>query len=297
MSSFLEPESSYTRSISIESTETSQSYNKKWRAPVWAYCRRPAPDENQDHLYCPHYPPEPRPKDYKGPFNSSNSTNMATHLKRHHQILVEKTTNKSHELASQQLRQYYHEVEANSDTTELDAEILRKHLFQAVITEALITLIVVRNLSFCIVEWAEFHTLCQALNKECKGMITTTHSQVKERVREAWAKHKDVVRRVLQSAISRIHISLDIWTSPNRFLLLAIVAHFTSHDQKKRKALLALKQVAGHSSDDQFAILLPVLEDYGIVRKLGAIIADNASANNVLCRLIEAHWGRELGLI
>jgi hypothetical protein len=75
-----------------------------------------------------------------------------------------------------------------------------------------------------------------------------------------------------------------------------IVAHFTSHDQKNRKALLALKQVAGHSSNDQFRILLPVLKDYGIVRKLRAIIADNAPLNNVLCRLIEAHWA-ELGLI
>jgi midasin (ATPase involved in ribosome maturation) len=140
---------------------------------------------------------------------------MAMHLKRHHQISVKKTTSKSHKLASQQLKQYYHKVEANSDTTKLDTEILKKYFFQVVIIEALVILIVVRNLSFCIVEWAEFHTLCQALNKECKGMITTTHSQVKERVREAWAKHKNVVRRVLQSAISCIHISLDIWISPN----------------------------------------------------------------------------------
>ena len=60
--------------------------------------------------------------------------------------------------------------------------------------------------------------------------------------------------------------------------------------------MLALKQVAGHGSDDQFVILLLVLEDYGIVQKLRAIIADNAPANNVLCRLVEAHWA-ELGLI
>ena len=74
------------------------------------------------------------------------------------------------------------------------------------------------------------------------------------------------------------------------------MAHFTSHDQKNRKALLALKQVAGHGSDDQFVILLLVLEDYGIIQKLRAIIADNAPVNNVLCRLVEAHWA-ELGLI
>jgi hypothetical protein len=70
---------------------------------------------------------------------------------------------------------------------------------------------------------------------------------------------------------------------------LAIVAHFISHDQKKQKALLALKQVAGYSSNNQFAILFLVLKDYGIIQKLEAIIADNASINNVLCCLIKAY--------
>ena len=70
---------------------------------------------------------------------------------------------------------------------------------------------------------------------------------------------------------------------------MEICAHFTTYDQKKQKALLALQKVPGHSGEDQFSILLPVLEDYGIVQKLGAIIADNASPNNVLCRFIQAH--------
>jgi hypothetical protein len=47
--------------------------------------------------------------------------------------------------------------------------------------------------------------------------------------------------------------------------------------------------VPGHSGDDQFSILLPVLQDYAIELKLGAIIADNAPPNNVLCRMIEKH--------
>ena len=39
-----------------------------------------------------------------------------------------------------------------------------------------------------------------------------------------------------------------------------------------------------------WTILLLVLEDYGIVRQLGAIVADNATTNDVLCRLIQAHF-------
>jgi hypothetical protein len=40
-------------------------------------------------------------------------------------------------------------------------------------------------------------------------------------------------------------------------------------------------------------ILLLVLQDYGIVHKLGAIVADNASLNNVLCRTIETYIKEE----
>ena len=53
----------------------------------------------------------------------------------------------------------------------------------------------------------------------------------------------------------------------------------------------------GHSSDDQFLILLLVLKDYGIVRKFGIIIADNGFLNNVLCRFIENYWKKKLGLV
>src|ERR1700721_2041375 len=109
-------------------------------------------------------------------------------------------------------------------------------------------------------------------------------------VYSSWARHKDVVRRVLQSVLSQIHIACDIWTSPNNWLLFGIVAHFTTYDSKHQKALLALKKVPGHSSESMWTILLLVLEDYGIVRQLGAIVADNATTNDVLCRLIQAHF-------
>jgi hypothetical protein len=49
------------------------------------------------------------------------------------------------------------------------------------------------------------------------------------------------------------------------------------------KALIALKEVAGHSGEDQFAILLSVLKDYRIVRQLEAVVSDNAGTNNTLC--------------
>jgi hypothetical protein len=109
-------------------------------------------------------------------------------------------------------------------------KILEKSINQDALTEALVTLIVVHNLSFYVVEWPAFHTFCQVLNAGCEGKITTCHAGLHNKVEESFQKHKDTIRKALQGALSHIHISLDIWTSPNRWLILAIYAHFTSYN-------------------------------------------------------------------
>jgi hypothetical protein len=136
---------------------------------------------------------------------------MTKHINRYHPlIIIEKAVSKKQEVVNQQLRQLYHQAKTNGDTEDFNLEVLEASLNEAVLEEALIALIVIRNLSFAIVEWAEFHTLCQVLNKASKGKVPTAHSTVRIKVEKAWKKHKDVVRRTLQAALSHIHISLDI---------------------------------------------------------------------------------------
>jgi hypothetical protein len=53
--------------------------------------------------------------------------------------------------------------------------------------------------------------------------------------------------------------------------------------------------VPGYSGKNQFSIFLFILQDYGIVQKFRAIIADNAAPNNVLCCTIEAHYKDKKG--
>ena len=86
--------------------------------------------------------------------------------------------NKKQEVVNQQLRQLYNQAKTNGDTTKFNLEVLEASLNKLVLLEALITLIVVQNLSFTMVEWPEFHTFCQVLNKACENKITTTHSIV-----------------------------------------------------------------------------------------------------------------------
>ena len=60
--------------------------------------------------------------------------------------------NKKQEVVNQQLRQLYNQAKTNGDTTEFNLEVLEASLNKPVLLEALITLIVVQNLSFTMVE-------------------------------------------------------------------------------------------------------------------------------------------------
>ena len=83
---------------------------------------------------------------------------------------------------------------------------------------------------------------------------------------ESWQIHKDTIRKRLQSALCSIHLSVDIWTSPNRHLLLVVTVDFVDYNEEKLvKALLALRTIKGHSGEEQFTTLLPILQDYNIV--------------------------------
>ena len=62
------------------------------------------------------------------------------------------------------------------------------------------------------------------------------------------------------------------------------------------KTLLTLRTVANHTGEEQFNVLLPVIQDYSIVQKLEGIIGDNASTNNTLCRTIEDYLHRGEGI-
>jgi hypothetical protein len=111
---------------------------------------------------------------------------MLKHINKHYpEITIEKALSKNQEAINRQLRLLHRQAKVNGNAKEFDFEILKASLNITVLTKALISLIIIRNLSFTMVEWPEFHTLYQVLNRACEGKITTSHSRVYNKVKEA----------------------------------------------------------------------------------------------------------------
>ena len=64
----------------------------------------------------------------------------------------------------------------------MEKEILKKVLDKQLINEALVLLIVLRNLSFRAIEWPELHALLKAVNPMTDQEIISSHSEVNKKI-------------------------------------------------------------------------------------------------------------------
>jgi tetratricopeptide (TPR) repeat protein len=74
-------------------------------------------------------------------------------------------------------------------------------------------------------------------------------------------KQRSYIKNELASAKSRIHISFDLWTSPNSNGLVGVVFHFLDKDLKVRSLLAGIRRVKGtHSGENIAEAVIPILE-------------------------------------
>jgi hypothetical protein len=218
-------------------------------------------------------------------------TNIKSHMRKHG-AKVQDASSKIRLDASIQLEDLL--SKADDRTREkLYSLVLEKAVDKSFIRQALVRYIIKQRLSFSVVKDPAFHAFAKALNPIAAQWIPTSHNTIRVDVIRYWTDQKIVLVDEIRSANSNIHIALDVWTSPNRILLLGTTAHFVQHVKKSVvKRLLALRPISGHSGEDQFQVLRTILEEYQIGPKLGSIIGDNSTTNDTLCRTI-AEWQEE----
>jgi hypothetical protein len=100
-----------------------------------------------------------------------------------------------------------------------------------------------------------------------------------------YLQKKDSIKRRILSALTKAHLSFDLWTSPNRLAMVAIYSHFLDKDGRQAQYLLALRRQLGHHSGENIAhTIYSVLTEWGIQDRIGAVVSDNASNNDTCLR-------------
>ena len=168
-----------------------------------------------------------------------------------------------------------------------EERILRAAINRDAFNEALVQLITMRNLPHNAATWPELHALLMTVNYTAEEVAINARATIPKLIEQSYTVHRDILKSKLQNSLSKIHFSIDMWTSPNHRSFQAIVAHFVEAETRQlRKALLALPELPSHGGEDQAITFLRIAESYDILDKIGYICGDNHGSNDKMCRFI-----------
>ncbi len=143
--------------------------------------------------------------------------------------------------------------------------------------------ITTHNIAFNQVTYIEFRDWLEYVNPVANRLLPSALDTIRQHAYALMLEGKQRLRHILTSAVSDIHITCDMWTSPNHLVILAVVAHFTSEKLQLTTATLALTELEGeHSGLNQATAVNKVLDDFRIRGKLGYFVMDNAISNDQL---------------
>lgn len=168
--------------------------------------------------------------------------------------------------------------------------------------EQLIMWIIHCHIALSMLENAFFRDLLMLMNTSLAKLLPYARSTLRKWIFADFEERKKIVQAELSSAVSSIHISFDIWTSPNFFSIIAVYSHFVDRHGKRQRRLLAFRRITGkHTGENIAAVLIEVVKGWNITAKrVGWFMSDNAKNNDTavdialqtLCPYLSVHQRR-----
>jgi hypothetical protein len=156
-----------------------------------------------------------------------------------------------------------------------DPDVLRKYIFRWVIYD---------NIPFQKLESPYFHKIVGVSHPLCGAKAIPTRTTISRWSVKGFELHKQEIRDSIRTAISRVHLAFDLWTSSRRKAINGITANWVDQRGHCQTALLALVEMDDdHDGDSIAESIIPVIEDYGFGDKIGFLVLDNASSNETAC--------------
>jgi hypothetical protein len=154
--------------------------------------------------------------------------------------------------------------------------------------ERLVKWLVAYHIPLVDVENELFWSILELCEPRIAALLPYSGDTIRGWIMEAYDERKDLLKREIhQNSVSMIHISFDLWTSPNCVPLMGVVAHYTDKSFRNRTTMLALKRLHdSHSGENMGSLLIEIIKDYGLEERIGYFITDNAGSNDTCVEYI-----------
>jgi hypothetical protein len=118
------------------------------------------------------------------------------------------------------------------------------------------------NMPLRLVESQEFRAFLSYLNNDVNRWLNVKHDTIRTWVLRQFEIEKEKVKNQLAKSRTKIHLSLDIWTSPNNKPILGVVAHYITDSSVLEHTVLALKEIEGnHKGENLVLVVMAIIKD------------------------------------
>jgi hypothetical protein len=146
---------------------------------------------------------------------------------------------------------------------------------------------VVCQLAFFMLENTVFRDLITYLSSGLAAYLPKARATLRKWIMAEYEEQKIALKEELEASISKVHVSFDIWTAGSWIGIISVWAFWINSAGERQRRLLAFRRIhRSHSGENQAAIVLEVLEEYGISSNTGYFVCDNASSNDAAVSII-----------
>jgi hypothetical protein len=164
----------------------------------------------------------------------------------------------------------------------------------------------IKNFEMLIIQWFMFtnQPFLQTSNKYFRQIIRylmpyaakklpTSPNTIWTWILLSYKESKLTVQKALLESMSAIHFSFDLWTSPNYYAILGVVAHWADANGVLQTTLLGMPKLDGpHTGENICEAFWHVLNEYNLFHRVGYFMLDNASSNDTALMILHSRLQR-----
>lgn len=147
------------------------------------------------------------------------------------------------------------------------------------------------DVSFSQAASPRLRTLFTSAAPKLEALLPKSSNSVRNWITAAYEEKQQLLKDSLHAARSKIHLSFDVWSSPNDHSFTGVTGHWIDKDYQLKTALLGLPALTGqgrHTGSTIANTILTVVDRYSLQNKVGCFQLDNASNNKTAIEAIAA---------
>jgi hypothetical protein len=148
------------------------------------------------------------------------------------------------------------------------------------------------HMLFSIVQQPEFRDMILYASPSLRGndSLPKSASIIQLYLLTLFIASRVILISLLSVSNCMVHLSFDLWSSPNHYSVLGLVCHFIDLDFKARTIIIGMKRLySPHTGANMSGLIIEALKCYKLEYRLGFCVLDNTSDNNTSSRSVQIY--------